>query len=456
MKGSGIMTLEDILELLKNKDYKTLKAMLLEENPADIADLLDEMPEDEAVICFRLLSKELASEVFAHLEGDNREEIITNLNDKELEEVISDLFIDDTVDLIEEMPANVVKRILKHTDPHDRAIINEILKYPKDSAGSVMTTELVTLRPDMTVEDAFKRIRQTGVDKETIYTCYVTSPTKQLLGTVSVKELLLSDYSTKIDDIMEDNPISVHTTDDREEVAKQLTHYDFLAMPVTDTENRLIGIVTFDDAMDVIEDETEEDFAIMAAVTPSEDDYLKTSVFTHAKNRITWLLFLMLSATVTGLIIAHYEHPFAAVPILVAFIPMLMDTGGNCGSQSSTMIIRGLALDEIEFKDFFKVLFKEISISLIVGIVLVIINAVRILIMYRTNTDCPAISLAIIVGLTLQMTITLSKSLGCILPMAAKKLGMDPAIMAAPLITTVVDTCSVVIFFKIAMLILHL
>lgn len=450
------MVYKSIIDLLKNKDYKTLKVILSDENPADIAELLDELPKEDAVISFRLLPKELATDVFSHLEGDNREALITAFSDKELEEVIKDLFIDDAVDLIEEMPANVVKRILKHTDPQDRKIINEILNYPKDSAGSIMTTEFVTLRREMTVEQAFARIRQTGVDKETIYTCYVTAPTKQLLGTVSVKELLLSDYNTKISDIMEDNPISVITTDDREEVAKQLTHYDFIAMPVTDNENRLVGIVTFDDAMDVIEDETEEDFAIMAAMTPSDDDYLKTSIFTHAKNRIVWLLFLMLSSTVTGLIISHYEEAFAAVPILVAFIPMLMGTGGNCGSQSSTMIIRGLALDEIEFKDFFKVLFKEIGISLIVGIILVLVNGIRIMIMYRSNIDCPALSLALVVGITLQLTITLSKAMGCILPMAAKKLSLDPAIMAAPLITTVVDTCSVIIFFRVAMLILNL
>jgi magnesium transporter len=450
------MTPETILDLLKNKDYKTLKAQLSEVNPADIADLLNELPQEESVIAYRLLSKELATDVFAHLEGDNREALVRAFSDKELEEVIRDLFIDDAVDLIEEMPAAVVKRILQHTDPESRVLINEILNYPKDSAGSVMTTEFVTLRKDMTVEQAFARIRATGVDKETIYTCYVTDATKKLLGTISVKELLLSDYQTKIEDIMEDNPISVKTTDDKEEVAKQLTHYDFIAMPVTDHENRLVGIVTFDDAMDVIEDEAEEDFAIMAAVTPSEDDYLKTSIFVHAKNRIVWLLFLMLSATITGLIISHYEEAFAAVPVLVAFIPMLTDTGGNCGSQSSTMVIRGLATDEIEFKDFFKVLLKEFSISIAVGIILVLVSGIRILIMYRNNTDCPALSLALIVGIALQLTITLSKSLGCILPMIAQKLKLDPAIMAAPLITTIVDTCSVLIFFKIAMLVLHL
>lgn len=450
------MNYEKIVELLQQKNYKTLKELLSEEMPADIAEMLDELPRDEAVICYRLLPEELAAEVFAHLEGDSREALISAFTDKELKEVIDDLYIDDTVDLIEEMPSNVVRRILRNTDPDSRKIINEILKYPKDSAGSIMTTEFVTLKEDMTVEDAFKRIRETGVDKETIYTCYVTAKEKKLLGTVSVKDLLLSDYKTSVGDIMEDNPISVKTTDDREDVAKLMTHYDFIAMPVTDNENRLVGIVTFDDAMDVIEDEAEEDFAKMAAIVPSEEEYLKTSAFTHAKNRIVWLLFLMLSATMTGLIISHYEEAFASVPLLVAFIPMLTDTGGNCGSQSSTMVIRGLALGDIKFKDTFKVLLKEISISIIVGIVLVGVNSARIAFMYRDNTSCPSLLLALIVGLTLQLTITLSKVLGCMLPIAAKKLRLDPAIMAAPLITTIVDTCSVLIFFKIAMALLKL
>lgn len=450
------MILETALDLLKHKDYKTLKMLISQENPADLALLLDELPKEDAVITYRLLPKELATEVFSHLEGDNREALITAFSDKELEEVVADLFIDDAVDLIEEMPASVVKRILKHTSPEDRKIINEILNYPKDSAGSIMTTEFVTLRRDMTVEQAFDRIRKTGVDKETIYTCYVTDDTKKLLGTVSVKDLLLSDYSTHIEDIMEDNPISVVTTDDKEDVAKQLTHYDFIAMPVTDTENRLVGIVTFDDAMDVIEDETEEDFAIMAAMSPSEDGYFKTSVFVHAKNRIFWLLFLMLSSTITGSIIAKYEEAFAALPILVAFIPMLMSAGGNCGSQSSTMVIRGLAVNEIRFKDFFKVIFKELRISVIVGVILSVINAVRILIMYRNSQECDSAVLALIVSLTLVLVVIIAQIMGCCLPMLAKKLKFDPAIMAAPLISTIADTCSVLIFFNIAMTILHI
>lgn len=450
------MIMETALDLLRHKDYKTLKYIISQENPADIALLLDELPKEEAVITYRLLPKELASEVFAHLEGDNREALITAFSDKELEEVVADLFIDDAVDLIEEMPANVVKRILKHTSPEDRKIINEILNYPKDSAGSIMTTEFVTLRRDMTVEESFDKIRKTGVDRETIYTCYVTDDTNKLLGTVSVKDLLLSDYSTTIEKIMEDNPISVITTDDKEDVAKQFAHYDFIAMPVTDRENRLVGIVTFDDAMDVIEDETEEDFAIMAAMSPSEDGYFKTSVFVHAKNRIFWLLFLMLSSTITGSIIAKYEEAFAALPILVAFIPMLMSAGGNCGSQSSTMVIRGLAVNEIRFKDFFKVIFKELRISVMVGSILSVINAVRILIMYRNSQECDSAVLALIVSLTLVLVVIIAQIMGCCLPMLAKKLKFDPAIMAAPLISTIADTCSVLIFFNIAMTILGL
>ena len=450
------MIMETALDLLRHKDYKTLKYIISQENPADIALLLDELPKEEAVITYRLLPKELATEVFAHLEGDNREALITAFSDKELEEVVADLFIDDAVDLIEEMPANVVKRILKHTSPEDRRIINEILNYPKDSAGSIMTTEFVTLRRDMTVEESFDKIRKTGVDKETIYTCYVTDDTNKLLGTVSVKDLLLSDYSTTIEKIMEDNPISVITTDDKEDVAKLFAHYDFIAMPVTDMENRLVGIVTFDDAMDVIEDDTEEVFAIMAAMSPSDDGYFKTSVFVHAKNRIFWLLFLMLSSTITGSIIAKYEEAFAALPILVAFIPMLMSAGGNCGSQSSTMVIRGLAVNEIRFKDFFKVIFKELRISVMVGIILSVINAVRILIMYRNSQECDSAVLALIVSLTLVLVVIIAQIMGCCLPMLAKKLKFDPAIMAAPLISTIADTCSVLIFFNIAMTILGL
>ena len=447
---------EMTLTLLQAKKYKELKAVLETMNPADIAALFEELTTEDMILVFRLLPKELAAETFVYMEGDKQELLISAFSDKELEEVMTEMFLDDAVDLIEEMPANVVKRILMHIEPDMRNMINEILKYPGDSAGSIMTIEFVALKRDMTVEEAFTKIRETGVDKETIYTCYVTNPDRKLIGAVTVRNLLLSDYTRKIEDIMETNVISVHTLDDKEFVAKQMTKYDFLAIPVVDNEDRLVGIVTFDDAMDVIEDETEEDFAIMAAMTPSEDSYFKTSVFSHAKNRIVWLLFLMLSATVTGIIITKYENAFSAIPILVAFIPMLMDTGGNCGSQSSTMIIRGLALDEIKMGDIIKVMFKELRISLLVGLVLALVNGVRIYIMYSSTSEYSNFQLSLVVGLTILCTVTLAKLLGCILPLAAKRLKLDPAIMAAPLITTVVDTCSVLIFFNIAMRVMHI
>ena len=367
---------------------------------------------------------------------------------------MEDLFIDDAVDLIEEMPASVVKKILKNTDRETRNTINDILKYPKDCAGSIMTTEYVNFRPQQTVEEAFSIIRKTGVDKETIYTCYVIEKDRKLLGTVSVKDLLLNDYSCKISDIMDSNIIAVNTLDDKEDVVKKFSKYDLLAIPVVDNEDRLIGIITVDDAMDVMEDETEEDFAIMAAMTPTEDSYFKTSVFSHAKHRILWLLFLMLSATLTGTIITKYENAFTAIPILVSFIPMLMDTGGNCGSQSSTLVIRGLALEEIKFKDIFKVMFKEFRIALVVGVALAIVNGIRIYIMYRNQFTFSTVLLSFTIGVTLMLIVILSELIGCILPMVAQKLKLDPAIMASPLITTIVDTFSVFVFFKVAMLLL--
>ena len=317
-----------------------------------------------------------------------------------------------------------------------------------------MTTEYVNFRPQQTVEEAFSIIRKTGVDKETIYTCYVIEKDRKLLGTVSVKDLLLNDYSCKISDIMDSNIIAVNTLDDKEDVVKKFSKYDLLAIPVVDNEDRLIGIITVDDAMDVMEDETEEDFAIMAAMTPTEDSYFKTSVFSHAKHRILWLLFLMLSATLTGTIITKYENAFTAIPILVSFIPMLMDTGGNCGSQSSTLVIRGLALEEIKFKDIFKVMFKEFRIALVVGVALAIVNGIRIYIMYRNQFTFSTVLVSFTIGVTLMLIVILSELIGCILPMVAQKLKLDPAIMASPLITTIVDTFSVFVFFKVAMLLL--
>lgn len=455
---------EQILHTLENliaeKKFSAVRRMLDEMNPADIAILFGEAPEEILPLLFRILPKELAADTFVEMDGDEQELLITAFSDRELKEVINDIYVDDAVDIIEEMPALVVKRILKHADPEMRKSINELLKYPKDSAGSIMTTEYVDLKRDMTVAQAFERIRRTGVDKETIYTCYVTDKFRKLLGILTVKELLLADDDAIVGDIMETNLISVYTLDDKEDVARMFDKYDFLAIPVVDAEDRLVGIVTVDDAIDVIQEENTEDIAKMAAIMPSEDSYLKTPAWKHAKNRIVWLLFLMLSATLTGSIIQRYEDAFVSIPILVAFVPMLMGTGGNCGSQSSTMVIRGLALGELKFRDFFRVLFKECRIALLAGSALAIVNALRVFIMYSNNSDVLsqiAISkLALVSGLSLIGTVFLAKCMGCILPMIAKKIKVDPALMASPLLSTILDTCSVLIFFNIASWILGL
>ncbi len=440
--------IDEISALLSKREFGKIRELLTAMEPVDIGLLLGEAPEKDLPILFRILPKELAAETFVEMDSDEQELLIDAFSDRELKEVLDELFIDDAVDIIEEMPANVVKRILRHTDPVTRKDINQILQYPKDSAGSIMTTEYVSLKKGMTVAQAFDRIRRTGVDKETIYTCYVTDYNKQLLGLVSVKDMLLSEYNAVISDIMETNIISVQTHDDREEVAIKFDKYDFISLPVVDTENRLVGIVTFDDAIDVLQEEYTEDIQKMSAVQPIEEPYLKTSVLKNAKNRILWLLFLMLASTITGTIITNYENAFVDVPILVAFIPLLMGTGGNAGSQSSTMIIRGLAMNEIQPKDIFKILFKEFRIGIIVGVVLAIVNTVKIFIMY-SNENC--VYLSIVTGISLVTTTVLAKLLGCSLPILAKKLKLDPALMAAPLISTILDTCSVTIFFNVAM-----
>lgn len=441
---------EKILDFLSNKQYADLKLLLESSNNADISDCLDELSKEDMAIVFRMLDKDDAVDVFSRMESDTQEKLVQVLSDKELGEVTQNLFVDDAVDLISEMPAALVKRILKTAGAEQRGWINELLKYPEDSAGSIMTIEFVNLKEDMTVREAFDRIRKTGVDKETIYTCYVTDDQKHLVGVVTVKFLLLSEMDSRIGDIMETSVISVNTHEDKEEVARMFDKYDFLSMPVVDSEGRLVGIITVDDAMDVMQEEAAEDFELMAAMHPSEDSYFKTSVFTHAKNRIVWLLVLMLSAAVTGTIITHYEEAFASLPLLVAFIPMLMDTGGNCGSQTSTLIIRGLATDEIELKDVLRCWFKEIRVALLVGIVLAVVNGLRILIQYHNAM------LAVVIGVTLMCTICISKSLGCFLPMLAKKLKLDPAIMASPMITTIVDCCSILIYFNIAIRLLNI
>lgn len=441
---------DEIIELLTNKRYSNLYKYLEQITSQDISALFEELtPEDRAIV-FRLLPKDEAAEIFAYMDSDLQEDLINKLTDKELKLVIDELYMDDTVDLIEEMPSNVVKRILKNVSKEDRKTINELLKYPSDSAGSIMTTEFIDLKVNMTVDQAFEKIRKIGLDKETVYTCYVLDIKRVIIGSVDIKELLLADRDALIKDIMETTVITVNTLEDKEEVAKAFDKYDLVALPVVDKENRLVGIVTIDDAIDVLQDETTEDFEIMAAMTPTENSYFKTSVFKHAKNRILWLLLLMVSSMITGGILTHYEEAFAAVPLLVSFIPMIMGTGGNCGSQSSTLIIRGMAVDEIEPRDFLKAIWKEIRVALIVGSTLAVVNGIRIMVQYNN------LKIAIVLGLTLIGTACLAKILGCALPMLAKKLKIDPAIMAAPLISTILDSCSILIYFNIAVAILHI
>lgn len=438
------MEVEEVIKLLENKKFNTLKEELKEMNSADIPSLLEELEKKQVVKLFRILSKKQAGEAFSYMEPDMKEKLIHDLTDVELRNVMDELFMDDTVDLIEEMPSNVVKRILKAVNKEDRKTINELLQYPEDSAGSIMTTEFIDLKESMTVEEALERIRTMGVDSETIYNCYVLDRNRILLGIVNIKGILISKPGTLIKDLMATNIISVNTMEDQEEVTKVFDKYDYYALPVVDNENRLVGIITMDDAINVIQDEVAEDFEKMAAISPNEDGYFETSVFKHSKNRIFWLLILMLSSAVSGGIITHYQEAFAAIPLLVAFIPMIMGTGGNCGSQSSTLIIRGLATDEIELKDVFKVLWKELRVSLLVGVVLAIVNGIRILIQYQD------LQLAVVIGITLIATVALAKSLGCLLPLLAKKLKLDPAIMASPLITTLVDIFSILLYFQIA------
>ncbi len=441
---------EEVLELLEQKKFGELKKYLERINGADFPSIFEAVEDKDMIIIFRLLNKEEAAEIFAELDADLQEKLINSFTDKELKYVVDNLFMDDTVDMIEEMPSNVVKRILKNVSEKDRKIINEILNYPEDSAGSIMTTEFIDLKENMTVDEAFAKIKKIGLKKETVYNCFVLDINRKLLGLIDLKDLLVAERDELIKDLMDENIVSVTTLDDKEDVANTLAKYDYIALPVVDKEGRLVGIVTVDDAIDVIQDEVSEDFEKMAAISPNEDGYYKTSVLQHAKNRIVWLLFLMVSSIVTGAVITHYENAFAALPILVSFIPMIMGTGGNCGSQSSTLVIRGLAVDEIKPKDFFKVWWKEIRVALIVGVIMAIVNCLRILIQYHD------LQLGAVVGITLIIAIALAKSIGCLLPLVCKKLKLDPAIMAAPLISTLLDTCSCLIFFNVAVIIMGL
>lgn len=434
-----------LIELANNRQLKRLKEELCEMNEVDIAELLSEMSPERALVIFRLLPKDLSSEVFACMEIEEQQHIINSIEDQELKNIIEDLAIDDAVDMVEELPASVVKRILRTATPATRSLINQYLQYPENSAGSIMTAEYISLRPSMTVEEAFAYIRKNGVDKETIYTCYVINTYRKLEGVVTLKDLLMNSYETRVEEVMDDNVISALTTDDQEEVAATFNKYDLLALPVVDRENRLVGIVTVDDIVDVMEQEATEDFEKMAAMAPSERSYLKTSVFELAKNRIVWLLVLMVSSTVSGMILTHYEATFATIPLLVSFIPTLMDTGGNSGSQASTMVIRGLAIDELELSDLLKVIWKEVRVGAICGSILALLNFIRLVIMYPGHAVICGI-----VAVSMLMTVILAKTLGALLPMGAKALKLDPALMASPMLTTIVDACSMVIYFTLA------
>ncbi len=442
--------IEKVFELLSKGNFKELKMLLNESNESDVAECLDELSKEDLAIVFRLLKKDEAVDIFSYMSSDTQEKLVETLSDQEVAAIVSKLYIDDAADLIDELPANLVSKVLQNASPTKRKAINEILKYPEDSAGSIMTVEYVDIKSGLTVKECFDRIRRIGLNKETVYTLYVVDADRRLIGVTTVKELLMRDYEACINDFMEDNVITVTTNEDKEEVAKMFDKYDFLALPVVDNENRLVGIVTVDDAMDVMSEENEEDFEIMAAMTPSEDDYLKESVFTQYKNRIVWLLVLMLSSIITGKIITNYEAAFSAIPLLVSFIPMLMDTGGNCGSQASTMVIRALATDEIEPKDVLKVWWKEARIGVMCGVTLGLVNGIRIFIQYHD------LGIAIVIACTLCLTAVLAKSLGCILPLLAKAVHLDPAYMASPLITTISDACSLVIYFNIALMILNI
>ena len=443
---------EKIEDLVNRKRYTELRDLLLPLEPADIAILADDLDDEKTLpLLFRLLPKEQAAEVFVELESDQQELLIRGFSNTELKEVLDELYLDDTVDIVEEMPANVVKRILKHSDPDMRKSINEILKYPEDSTGSIMTTEFVDLKETMTVEDALKRIRRTGPDKETINVCYVIDDWRHLIGVLSIRTLLLAEEDDIIGDIMERNYICVQTLDDQEETARALGKYDFLALPVVDTENRLVGIVTVDDAIDVLQEETTEDMEKMAAMLPTDKPYLRTSAFDTFKSRIPWLLLLMVSATFTGQIISSFEDALSAFTILTAYIPMLMDTGGNCGSQASVTVIRGLSLGEIEFSDLIQVVWKECRVALLCGTVLAGANFAKLMLLDRMVFHNPiTVTVAAVICLTLVCTVFAAKIVGCMLPLLAKKIGFDPAVMASPFITTIVDALSLLIYFRFA------
>ncbi len=442
---------EELNELLEGRQFRKLRETMSEMNEVDIAEFIEELEAEKKVLVYRMLPKELAADVFSFLEVDDQEHIINSITDYELGKIVEDLYVDDAVDMLEELPAIVVKRVLQNATPETRNLINQFLQYPENSAGSIMTAEYIGLKRNMTVEQAFAYIRENGVDKETIYTCFVTDSKRCLQGVVTVKDLLMNPYDTIIKDIMDENIIYAVTTEDREDVVETFNKYDLLCLPVVDHEDRLVGIVTVDDAVEVMEQEATEDFEKMAAMFPSEKPYLRTGVLELAKNRIPWLLILMFTSILSGAILMDYREAIQMLPLLLSFVPMLMDTSGNCGNQSSTMVIRGMAVGDIELKDVLRVVWKEFRVGLLCGAVLAAANFIRLILQYP---DRQALNLVIV--LSLMLAIVLAKIIGCVLPMLAEKMKLDPAIMAAPLITTIVDASSLLIYFKIASMLLHL
>ena len=443
------LTLEQLRQLLERREVHALRAALAEEHPADLAELLEELGRQEMLTVFRALPKELAADVFSDLPPEDQQALIQAATDQELAAMVEELWVDDAVDMLEELPAGVVKRVLQAARPDTRRLINQFLNYPENSVGSIMTAEFSELKGDMTVTQAIAHIRKTGADSESIYTCYVTGSARRLEGVVTIRELLLADDGALVSQLMETDVISAETGEDREAAVARLMKYDFLSLPVVDSENRLVGIVTVDDGMDVLEEEATEDFEKMAAMAPSEKPYLKTGVFTLARHRIVWLLVLMVSGMITGGILGRYEAAFASMPLLVTFIPMLTDTGGNAGSQSSTLVIRGMAVGEIRLRDFGRVFWKELRVSMVVGAALSLVNYIRQVLTYPGQE-----ATALTVAAALFVTVLLAKTVGGILPMAAKLCRADPAIMAAPLITTIVDAISLVVYFNIASMLL--
>ena len=443
--------MEEIVELLEQNKLAELKEILINENPIDIADVFEDFPKEKYLIIFKLLPKDFSSEVFSYLSPEKQQEVIENITDDEIKFIVDDMYLDDTVDFIEEMPANIVDKILKNTSSDKRKLINQMLKYPENSAGSVMTVEYISFKDNYTVKQAIEYYRKVAIDKEETDICFVTDTKKKLVGIISLKTLILSKDDSYIQDEMDTNFVSVLTLDDQEEIAALFRKYDLTTMPVVDHEDRLVGVITVDDIVDVIDQENTEDIQKMAAMNPSDEEYLKESVISLAKHRILWLLVLMISATFTGLVIKKYEDILQSAVYLATFIPMLMDTGGNAGSQSATLVIRGIALEEIEFSDIFRVIWKELRVSILVGFILSAVNFIRIYYFTRSGLET-----SLVVAISMFLTVIMAKVIGGVLPLVAKSLKIDPAIMASPLITTIVDTAALIIFFKLSVIFLHI